>query len=79
MIRNFLNELHDAEFGGVETEPNPAKELKLLQRALRWKSHKHLEKVCVFLGAEDDDRIDTVEGCKEIIQEDVDCLYEELR
>lgn len=78
MMREFLNELHEAEFGSIETEPNPAKELKLLQRALGWKSHKNLEKVCVFLGAEDDVRIDTVEGCKEIIQEDVNCLYEEL-
>ena len=74
----FLEDLHVAEFGYKygEDEPIYAREdkgtmLKLLRRALSWKTLKNLQDVCVYLGAETDDRIDTVEGCKAIIREDV--------
>ena len=46
--------------------------VKLLKRSLSWKSHKNLEAVCVYLGAECDQRIETVDGCKAIIKEDLD-------
>ena len=74
----FLEDLHLAEFGYKYGEEEPLypredKEamLKLLRRALCWKTLKYLRLVCVYLGAETDDRIDTVEGCKAIISEDV--------
>ena len=77
-MEKFLEDLHVAEFGYKygEEEPIYAREdkdamLKLLRRALSWKTLKNLQYVCVYLGAETDDRIDTVEGCKAIISEDV--------
>lgn len=78
---NFLEDLHVAEFGYKygEKEPINAKEdkqemLRLLTRAKSWKTLKNLQLVCVYLGAETDDRIDTVDGCKAIIGEDIDYL-----
>ena len=78
-MEKYLDDLHAAEFGYRSDEAEPlypkadAKAAaKLLKRALSWKSHKNLEAVCEFLGAECDERIETIEGCKAIIREDLD-------
>lgn len=73
-IEKFLKQLHDAEFGNEEEEieANPKEMVKLLKRAYKWKTYDKSYEVCVYLGAECDDRIETLEGCKEIIMEDIE-------
>lgn len=78
-MQKYFDDLHWAEFGYRygEVQPLYPKEnkramVKLLRRALSWKTHKNLEAVCVYLGAESDQRIESVEGCKAIIKEDLD-------
>lgn len=78
-MEKFFDDLHAAEFGYRYGEKQPlypkadkSKVVKLLRRSLSWKSHKNLEAVCVYLGAESDERIESVEGCKAIINEDLD-------
>lgn len=75
----YFEDLHCAEFGYKSGDPeplypsaNPAKMVSLLRRALTWKSHKNLELVCEYLGAECDSRTSTVDGCKAIICEDIE-------
>lgn len=78
-MRKYLADLELAEFGDDdELEPNAKEQIKLLKRALNWKSHANLQHVCTYLGAEDDERVETPEGCREIIQEDIDCLKEDI-
>ena len=78
-MEKYFDDLHAAEFGykcGEEQplypEADKRQMVKLLKRSLSWKSHKNLEAVCVYLGAECDQRIETVDGCKAIIKEDLD-------
>lgn len=78
-MQKYFDDLHWAEFGYRygEVQPlylreNKRAMVKLLRRALSWKTHKNLEAVCVYLGAESDQRIESVEGCKAIIKEDLD-------
>ena len=78
-MEKFFDDLHWAEFGYRYGEAQPVfpKEnkramVKLLRRSLSWKTHKNLQAVCVYLGAECDERIESVEGCKAIIKEDLD-------
>ena len=70
----FIKDLRDAEFrsGPYMEESDPRKMVQLLRRAMSWKSHKNLEYLCEYLGAEADERCNTVEGCKLIIKEDLD-------
>ena len=79
-IEKFLLEMHKAEFeaGEYEDEANPREIVKLLKRAQKWKTHDNLYDVCVYLGAETDDRIETVDGCKEIISEDIEYWKAEI-
>ena len=72
-MTKFFEELHHAEFGNEELgiEEDPKEFIRLLKRAKKWESHENLILVCEYLGAEDDDRIDSLEGCKEIIEEDI--------
>ena len=68
-----MKELNDAEFGNTEKglNANPRKVIELLRQATEWNDLNDLQLVCVHLGAESDDRIDTVTGCKAIINEDL--------
>lgn len=79
-IEKFLKQLHDAEFGNEEEEieENPKEVIKLLKRAYKWKTYDKLYEVCVYLGAESDDRADSIEGCKEIINEDIEYREAEI-
>jgi len=83
-MNKYLDDLHEAEFGYKygEKEPlypksNPKQMVKLLRQALNWKTYKNLKAVCVYLGAETDNRIDTVPGCKMIISEDIKAWLDE--
>ena len=67
-LTKYFEDLHQAEF----VDENPREVIKLLKRAQTWKTHTRLHEVCVYLGAETDERTATIEGCKEIIQEDID-------
>ena len=78
-MEKFFDELHKAEFGYGYNEETPlypksdkAMMIKLLKRALSWKTYDNLYEVCVYLGAESDERAKTIEGCKMIISEDLD-------
>ena len=78
-MEKYFDDLHAAEFGyrcGEEEPRYPEADkrqmVKLQKRSISWKSHKNLEAVCVYLGAECDQRIETVDGCKAIIKEDLD-------
>lgn len=73
-IDKYLGDLYRAEFGDDELglDENPQEFVRLLKRALKWKTHANLECVCEYLGATDDDRTETVEGCKAIIKESID-------
>ena len=75
-MQKYFNDLHRAEFGNdeLEIEPDTKEQVKLLKRALKWKSHANLEYLCEYLGAESDERVDTLDGCKEIIREDIEYL-----
>ena len=89
-MKKFFDDLHLAEFGYTKEEfrdkdyntlyckPDPSKMIDLLRRAGDWKNHLNLVKVCTYLGAEADDRIDSVEGCHEIIREDIEYWKEQL-
>lgn len=78
-MEKYLEDLHLAEFGNDEEdiESNPRGFIKLLKRALKWKSFKNLEYVIEYLGAEDDERAESIEGCKAIIEETIQYLKEE--
>lgn len=73
-MTKFFDDLHLAEFGDdeLEIEANPKEYVRLLKRALKWKSHDRLEWVCEYLGAEADERTETLEGCKAIVKEDIE-------
>lgn len=77
-MEKYLDELHYAEFGYYYGEdkplypkPNPARMVHLLSLALQFGWYKNAEAVAIYLGYEDDDRIDTLDGCKSIIQENI--------
>lgn len=80
-MTKYFDDLFKAEFGYEKdadfvtqcySKPNADEVIRLLKRALTWKSHKNLGAVCEYLGAETDERTSTVKGCKEIIKEDLD-------
>lgn len=75
-MRKFLQDLHLAEFGDEESEieANPREFKRLLKRSLKWKSLKNLEYVIEYLGAEDDERSESVEGCQDIIKETIEYM-----
>jgi len=87
-MKKFFKELHLAEFGYTREEflslenlyckPDPRHMIDLLERARDWRTHENLIRVCAYLGAESDDRIDTIEGCHEIIREDIEYWKGEL-
>ena len=72
----FFNDLHNAEFptdeSGVELETNHKEMIKLLKRAYNWKSLENLQLVMEYLGYDDDSRSETLDGCKEIINETIE-------
>lgn len=77
-MEKLLDDMHQAEFGYRygETEPlythvNPEKMVKLLQKALHYKTLRTLQPIATYLGYESDDRFETVEGCKNIIRENI--------
>lgn len=72
----YLDDLHLAEFGNDDEgiQEDPKEFIKLLKRALKWKSFKNLEYVIEYLGAEDDERAESIEGCKEIIEESIEYM-----
>lgn len=74
----YFDDLHLAEFGNNKLDINKDIKtyIKLLKRALKWKSHKNLKYLCEYLGAESDERTETTEGCKAIIKEDIDYIQE---
>lgn len=79
-IEKYLQQLYAAEFesGEYEDEANPKEMIKLLKRAYNWKNHSNLQDVCTHLGAECDDRVETIEGCKEIIMEEIEYWKAEI-
>lgn len=79
--RKYFDKLTLAEFGDEEQdiEPDNKEFAKLLKRALKWKTHDRLEWVCEYLGAEEDERVETIDGCKEIIKETVEYLQGVLK
>lgn len=76
----YFQDLHLAEFGNEEEgiEENPREVVKLLKRALKWKTFSRLEDVCIYLGYEDDERIESIEGCKSIIMDNVESWEHEI-
>lgn len=76
-MNNYLDDLHKAEFGyyyGQEVlypKPNPERVVSLLEKALLWSKYVNLEALAIYLGYETDDRIETREGCKSIIRENI--------
>lgn len=82
----FLDDLHQAEFGYRYNEPvplypreNPEKMVALLQKGLQYKTLKTLTPIAIYLGYECDDRIETVDGCKSIIRENIQSWKHEIR
>ena len=75
-MTKFFEELHHAEFGNdeLEIQEDPKEFIRLLKRAMTWETHENLILVCNYLGYEDDDRIETFEGCKEIIGQNIDYM-----
>lgn len=78
-MAEFMDNLYEAEFGykpnGSEPlypEPNPKQMVRLLKRALSWKTHKNLIAVAEYCIGDYDERTETVNGCKEIIREDLE-------
>lgn len=73
-MTKFFEELHHAEFGDEELgiEEDPKEFIRLLKRAKKWESHVNLILVCEYLGYEEDDRVETLEGAREIIAETVE-------
>ena len=75
-MEKFLKELHDVEFPeddyGIEGETNHKGMIKLLKRAYKWKSLENLQMVIEYLGYDNDSRYDSLEGCKEIINENIE-------
>lgn len=70
-MENYFEKLHAAEFGNdVDgTEANPREFVKLLKRALTWKTLSNLQDVCLYLGADESDKpVDSVEDCKAFIE-----------
>lgn len=69
----YFEELHLAEFGDDESgiEENPREFKKLLKRAMTWKSFENVQAVVEYLGLDDgeDSRLESLEGCKELIGE----------
>lgn len=76
-MNNYLDDLHKAEFGysyGHEVlypKPNPERVVSLLEKALLWSKYDNLEALAIYLGYETDNRIETREGCKKIIRENI--------
>lgn len=79
-MEKYFEELHLAEFGNEDEgiDANPREVIRLLKRSLKWKTHSSLEEVCIYLGAETDDRIETIEGCKSIIMEDIEAWKRQI-
>ena len=73
-MTKYFEELHQAEFGDedLDIQADEKEFIRLLKRAMSWKSHENLILVCEYLGAEDDERTESIEGCKEIIKEDIE-------
>ena len=73
-MAKYFDDLHKAEFesGEYNEDADPRQMVKLLRRATNWKNYENLLLVCEYLGAECDDRTETVEGCKAIINEDIE-------
>ena len=79
-MQKYFDDLYRAEFGDEEQEieANDKEFVRLLKRALKWKSYDNLAGVCEYLGSEDDDRVETVDGCKAIIKENIDYMQKEV-
>jgi len=73
-MTKFFEELYNAEFGNEELniEEDPKEFIRLLKRAMKWETHENLILVCDYLGYEEDDRVETLEGAKEIIAETIE-------
>lgn len=85
-MNKFLDDLHQAEFGYRYNEPapvypreNPEKMVTLLQKGLQYKTLKTLTPIAIYLGYECDTRIETVDGCKSIIRENIQSWKHEIR
>lgn len=72
-MTKFFEELHNAEFGNeeLEIEEDPKEFIRLLKRAMKWETLENLQLVCDYLGYEDDERYETLEGVREIISENI--------
>lgn len=78
-MTKFFEELHHAEFGNddLDIKADDKEFIRLLKRAMTWETHENLILVCDYLGLEDDDRIETLEGAREMIAETIE--YTERR
>lgn len=76
----YFQDLHLAEFGDDDEgiKENPKEVVKLLKRALKWKTFSRLEDVCIYLGHEDDERIKSIDGCKSIIMDNIESWEHEI-
>lgn len=73
-MTKFFEELHLAEFGNEEKDikADDKEFIRLLKRAMKWETLENLQLVCDYLGFEDDDRYETLEGVKEMINETIE-------
>ena len=73
-MTKFFEELHQAEFGNDENEikEDPKEFIRLLEGALKCESDDNLLLICEYLGVEDDDRLESPEGVREIISETIE-------
>ena len=73
-MTKFFEELHHAEFGNenLGLDEDPKEFIRLMKRAMKWESYENLLLVCEYLGIEDDDRLDNIEGVREILSETIE-------
>ena len=73
-MKKFFEELHHAEFGYDEKEikEDPKEFIRLLEGALKSESNDNLLLICEYLGVEDDDRLESPEGVRDIISETIE-------
>ena len=73
-MTKFFEELHQAEFGNddLDLQSDEKEFIRLLKRAVQWESHENLQLVCDYLGLEDDERYETLEGVREMISETIE-------
>lgn len=80
-MTKFFEELHQAEFGNddLDLQSDEKEFIRLLKRAVQWESHENLQLVCDYLGLDDDDRYETLEGVREMISETIEYSERKLK